>query len=134
MVLGVHPKRRRSLEAAAQRNQEILRNVVSSEAELFSFRALDSETQVRLIEGLLNPQICCSRNRSHLLEQRVRIHLVPCHVVSHNLNIYGSWQAKIQNLANHIGRQKRKAHTRELSWQSQTELVNVIVRRMVLGG
>ena len=76
------------------------------ETKLFCFRAFDSEAQIRLIEGLLNPQIRRSGNVSHLLEQCIGIEPVSLQVVSHDLNVDGSRQSKIQNLRDHVGGQE----------------------------
>ena len=104
------------------------------EAEFFSFGAFDSEIQIWLIEELLNSKISRPRDGSHFLKQRVCIEPVSRQVVSDDLNVDGSWQAKIQNLADHVGGQKRECNARELLWKRQTKLVNVVVRGMVLGG
>ena len=107
---------------------------MGSETKFFCFRTFDSEAQIGLIEGLLDPQIGRSGNVSHFLEQRICIAPVSLQIVSHDLNIDGSRQAKIQNLADHVGRQESECHTRELFRECQTKLVNVVVRGMVIGG
>src|ERR1700730_9088604 len=62
------------------------------------------------------------------------IALVSLHIVSHDLDIDRGWQAKVQDLTDHVGWQECEAHTRKLFWQRQTKVVNVVIRGMVLGG
>jgi len=96
------------------------------------FRTLDSEAQIGLVEGLLNPEICSSWNVFHFLEQRRPITPVPVQVVSHNCTSMGAGKTKVQNLADHVGWQECEGCTRELFWERQTKLVNVVVRGMVI--
>ena len=91
MVLGIDPERGRSLEAAAQRYQQILRDVVGGKTKFFSFRTFDSQPEIRLIKGLLNPQIGRSGNTSHFGEQYICIAPVCLQVISDDLYIDGSW-------------------------------------------
>src|SRR5260221_10134985 len=62
VVLGVQPKGRRSLGAAAQRYQEIVRNFTLGETDFLGFRPVDINVKLRLVKGLLNAEIRCSRN------------------------------------------------------------------------
>jgi hypothetical protein len=77
-----------------------------AETKLFSLRTFDPEAQIRLIERLLDPQICRSCNISHFREHCIRIEPIPFQVISHDLNVDRSRQSKIENLADHIGGQE----------------------------
>src|SRR5437879_2409927 len=90
--------------------------------------------QIRLIEGLLNSQIRSSSNVLQLAEERICITLVSLKVVSHDLDIDRGRQAKVQNLADHVGGQEREADPWKLFWKGQTTSVNVVVGGMVRGG
>src|ERR1700704_483421 len=107
---------------------------MGGETKLFSFRTLDPEAEIGLIEGLLDPEIGGSGDISHFREQGVRVAPVCFQIVSDDLNIKRSGQSKIENLPNHVGRQERERNARELFRQRQTKLVNVVGRRMVLDG
>src|SRR5258708_21499008 len=85
------------------------------------FRTLDPQAQVRLIEGLLDPQVCRSRDVFQFAEERICVALVSLQVVSHNLHIDWSRQAKIKDLAGHVGRQECEAHAWKLLRESQSE-------------
>src|SRR4029077_15338248 len=67
-------------------------------------------------------------------EQPICIALVSLQVVSHDLDIDRSRQAKVQDLADHIRRQEGEGHTRKLFRECQAKVVNVVIRGMVLGG
>ena len=92
------------------------------EAQLFRFRAFNPEVQIGLIKGLLNPQVSCSRNVSHFRQQRVGIAPISLQVLADNLNIDRGWKSKIQNLSDHVRRQKVEASRPEIalaaSWRS----------------
>ena len=102
---------------------------MSRKSKLFCFRTLDPHAEIRLIKGLLDPQIGRSCDIFQLC-----IALVSFQVVSHNLHIDGSGQTKIKDLADHVGRQKSEGYARELLWKRQAKLMNVVVRGVVLGG
>ncbi len=105
---------------------------MGGETKLFCFGAFDPHAEVGFIEGLLNPQIGRSGDISHLREQCVCIEPVSLQVVSDDLNVDRCGQAKIEDLADHVGRQESKAHTRELLRECQTKLMNVVVRGVVI--
>src|SRR5713101_9193328 len=104
------------------------------ETKLLCFGTLNPQSQIRLIERLLDPQIRCSCNVFQLAEERICVALVSLQVVSHNLHIDWGRQAKIKDLADHVGRQECEAHAWKLFWKFQTKLMNVVIRGMVLGG
>jgi hypothetical protein len=79
---------------------------VSGKTQLFCFRTLNSQAEVRLIEGLLNPQIRRSGDIPHFRKQFVRVDPVSVQVVPDNLNVDGSGQSKIENLPDHVGGQE----------------------------
>ncbi len=58
---------------------------------------------------------------------------VSLQVVSHDLDIDGSWQAKVQDLADHVGWQEREGHPGKLFRECESKLVNVVIRGMVVG-
>src|SRR5260370_41236444 len=121
------------MEAASQRHEKMLRNIVGCETKLLCFRTLDAQAQIRLIEGLLDPQVCCSRDVFQFAEERICVALVSLQVVSHNLYIDWSRQAKIKDLAGHVSRQECEAHAWKLLWESQTKLATVAIRGMMVG-
>ncbi len=62
---------------------------MGTETQFFSLRAFDSETKIRLIKGLLNPQINRPGNVSHFREQCIRVATVAFEVLADDLNIDG---------------------------------------------
>src|SRR6266571_5135379 len=59
---------------------------------------------------------------------------VSLQIMSHNLNVDGSRQPKIQNLADHVSGQESERNTRELPRECQAQLVNVVVGGTVISG
>src|SRR5216683_5253981 len=101
-ILGIQPESRRSLEATAQGNQEIACNFSLGETDFPSFRPIHIDVKLRLVKGLLNAEIRCSRNVLDPLQQLVRELPVGLQIISDNLNIDWGRQAKVQNLSHHI--------------------------------
>src|SRR5260370_11279681 len=112
----------------------MLRDIVGGETKLLCFRTLDPQAQIRLIKGLLDPQIGSSCDIFQLAEQGIGIALVSLQVVSDDLDIDWGRQAKVQDLADHVGRQECEARTWKLLRECQTKVVNVVIRGMMLGG
>ena len=107
---------------------------MGGEAKLFCLCSFDAEAKIWLIEGLLNAQISRAGNISHFREQCVCVLAVSLHVISHDLNIDGCRQSKVQNLCDHVSWQESERNSRKLFRQCQTKLVNVAVRRMMFDG
>src|SRR6267143_3135585 len=103
-ILGVQPESRRSLEAAAQRYQEVARNFSLGETDFPSFRPIHIDVKLWLVKGLLNAEIRCSRNVLDPLQQLVRELPIGLQVISDNLNIDWCRQAKVQDLSHHVRR------------------------------
>jgi hypothetical protein len=57
---------------------------------------------------------------------------VTVEVMADYLDINGSRQSKVQNLGDHVGRQKRKRYTRKVFGQARAKLFDIVVGRMVL--
>src|SRR5438309_1508620 len=55
-------------------------------------------------------------------------------IIAYHLDIDGSGQAEIQNLAYHVSGQESETDPWKLLRKCQTKLVNVVVRGMVFGG
>src|SRR2546425_3724456 len=107
---------------------------MSRKSKLFCLGTFHPEVEIRLIEGLLDAQICGSCDVSHFAEQRICIAPVSLQIMSHNLNVDGSRQPKIQNLADHVSGQESERNTRELPRECQAQLVNVVVGGTVISG
>src|SRR5258707_15743011 len=105
--------------------------IVGCETKVLCFRTIVTQAQIRMIKGLLDPQIGSSCDIFQLAEQRIGIALVSLQVVSDDLDIDRGRQAKVQDLADHVGRQECEARTWKLFWGGQTKLVNVVIRGMV---
>lgn len=56
-IFGIEPESWGSLKASAQRDQQILSNVVLRESDYIGLGSVHVDVQFRLIEGLLNAQI-----------------------------------------------------------------------------
>src|SRR5277367_6478653 len=104
-----------------------------SKTQLFCLGTFNSHAEIRLVEGLLNPQVGRTGNVPHFREQVVCVDMISLQVVSDNLNVDRSGQAKIENLADHVSRQKSEGNTRKLFRQFQPELVNVVIGGTMLG-
>ena len=128
------PKTRVKSGYTSRRDQQILCNVVGSEAQLLGLGAFSLESAGKGSSATAGCVVTLFLGRMHFLEQRVRVEPVPVQVISQDLNINGSWQAEIQNLADHIRRQESELDARELRGQRQPELLNVIVGGMVIRG
>ena len=63
-ILGIQPVGRRSLETAAERNQQVGGNVALRESGQLGLGPVHIDVQMRFIEGLLNAQV--RRSRNHL--------------------------------------------------------------------
>src|SRR6267154_4001511 len=113
-ILRVQPESRGSLGAAAQRYQEIARNFSLAETDLLSLRPIHINVKLRLVKGLLNAEIRCSRNVLDPLQQAVRELPVGLQISSDNLNIDWGRQAKVQNLSHHIRRQEIESNARKI--------------------
>src|ERR1700751_5971254 len=87
---------------------------------------------VWLIEWLLNSRVRNPGNIPDSLKQRIRISLIARGVVASYLDIDGSRQPDIKDLADHIGRQERKRHTGKLFSQADTQVVYVLRRFVVV--
>jgi len=60
-IFRIQPESWCSLEATAQRYQEIIRNSPLRETDFLSFGAIHINVKLRLVKGLLNAEIRCSR-------------------------------------------------------------------------
>jgi CO dehydrogenase/acetyl-CoA synthase delta subunit len=83
------------LEAAAQRYQKILRDVLRREAKLLSFGTIDIKVQKGLIKGLLHAQVRRTRGVSNVPEQLASPLPVAFQVATSHLNVDGRWQSEI---------------------------------------
>ncbi len=133
-ILGIKPVGWSRLKAAAQRNQNVLRNGLSIESDFLCLRAVNPEMHVRLIEWLLNSRVCNPGNVPDMLEQCVGIRPIACQIIAGYLDVDGSRQPEIQNLAHHVGRQERKGHAGKLLGQADTEVVNVLCGFVMVDG
>ncbi len=70
-ILGIEPVSRRGLETAAQRNQQVGRNVALREADQLRLGPVNIDVQMRFIERLLDAQISGSGNHFDSSQQFV---------------------------------------------------------------
>jgi len=73
-------------------------------------------------------------NVFQLGEQRICIAVVSVQIVTHDLDIDWSRQAKVEDLADHVGRQEGETNAGKLFWQCETKVLHVLIRGMVLRG
>ncbi len=78
--------------------------------------------QVRLVERLLNPQVSRAGHVSNFLQQLARPGPVAFQVVADHLDVDGSGQSEVQNLRDHVGRQKSEHYPGKLLGQSSGEV------------
>src|SRR5258708_19006718 len=95
----MEPERRRCLETAAQRNQQVTGDIPLGEARLHGLGAIHIDVQLRLVEGLLNPQVSDAVDRTQLLQQIFCELMISIYVAAHNLNNDLSRQSKTQDFA-----------------------------------
>ena len=93
--LRVEPERRRSLKAAAQGNQQVAGHIPLRKTRLKRLGAIHVDVQLRLVEGLLDPQVRDSGDRAQLLHQIVRKQVIRIDVASHDLNINRGREAEV---------------------------------------
>src|SRR4029077_12211138 len=113
-VLWIQPERGGRLKAAAQRDQQVAGDVPRRIAGLAGLRAVHIDVQLGLIKGLLDVQVDRTRNVADSLQQVIRKSAIVLLVVSHDLNIDGSGQTEVQNLADNVSRKEREGYTWEL--------------------
>jgi hypothetical protein len=87
---------------------------------------------VGFVEGLLDARVGDPGYIFDLLEQPSRELLIPREVVADDLNVDGSGQTKVQNLADDVGRQEREGHAGKLFGQTNSQIVNVLSGLVVI--
>src|SRR5438445_8671117 len=115
-----------------QRNKQITSNVTLGEPDLAGLRAIHVHMELGLIERLLNAQIDSAGHVTELLQQSVGELAGRFEVGSHDLDVDRRGQAEVQNLADNVGRKKRKRHTREFVSQPEAQIVNILVGRVMV--
>ena len=128
----IEPERRRSLKAAAKRDQKVLRDVALGESDLAGLGAVHVEMQFRIVEWLLDAEIDRSRNEFQLVHQIFGEVAIALQIASHYLHVEGSGQAEIQDLRHDVDGQFVKLDARKIGGQARAELVYVFFGRMVL--
>ncbi len=102
----VDPKAWRCLEAARERHQHIAGHVLFGEADQLCLGPIDIDIELRIVPGLMDMQIDRTRNAAQLLQQDIGECPVGLNVEADNLHIDGGGKTEIQNLTDHVRRQK----------------------------
>ena len=112
-VLPVQEEHRRGLEAAAQRIQHAARDVALGQPVLLRLGAVDVDLEIGVVEILLDARVDDARHRAHLLQDLVGDVAVVVDVGAVDLDVDRRRQAEVQDLGDHVGRQRIERDARE---------------------
>jgi hypothetical protein len=108
-VFRVEPERRVGLEAARQREQQVVGHLALGQPHILRAAAVDLDVELRIVEILLDAHVGNARHVADLRLQFLRERVVGCDVKSADLDINGRRGAEIQNLADDVGGQESEA-------------------------
>ena len=102
--LRIEPERRRGLETSTQRDQQVVGDVELGKAALHGLGAIHSQLNARLIEKLVNPEVDGARDGLELAQKICREGVIGFHIRAGQLNVDGSRQTEVENLAHDVRR------------------------------
>src|SRR5262249_25888714 len=125
-VLRVEPERGRGLETAAERYQQVLRNIALLQADLLRPDAIDREIQRRRTHQLLHMHIYGAGHVAQTVGDALRQEIV-LRVLADDLNVDRGGQAEVENLADDVRRLEEELHAREQRRQLLAQLLYVLL-------
>ena len=131
-IAGIQPEIRLYLAAARKCDQQAVRGVALSEANIASERPINVDIDLRVIKNLLDAQIGDAGDKADALEQVGSIGVIGFLIVANDLNIDWRRQAEVEYLRDDVGRQERECCTRELLRQPGAQLLDEVRRRGVI--
>ena len=132
-VLRVEPVRRRGLEAAAERNQQVVGNVALREAGQLRLGPVHIDVQMRFIEGLLDAQVGRSGNRLDSSQQLVRrIARFACRSYPTTWISIGEGKPKFKIWLTMSAGRKEKSTPGNCVRQLQAQIVDILFSRTML--
>lgn len=131
-VLRIEPEIRRGLRAAAQRDQQVLRDVALCESRLHGLRPIDVHVDGRFVAGLLDACVDETAHAAHCIEQTIRDRAILFELVADDLHVDRRGQAEVENLADDVRGQEREAHAGKRGVQHVAQFGDVLRGRPVL--
>ncbi len=128
----MEPVGRRGLRTARQGRQHGGRRILFGDTDQAAERAVDIDVQRRLLERLLDPRIGDAGDLFDARQQRVGVLPIRRHIVADDLQVDRRGDAEIEDLADHVGRQKGERGAGKLTRQLLAQRLDVVRGRRVV--
>ncbi len=128
----VHPKVRRHLAAAAERDQHVAGDVALRQTQLRRLDAIHVQADLRLVDHLVNVNVGRAGDARNPVRELLGNLVVGVGVSPDHLQIDGRGKAEVQNLGGDIGRLEEEGHVGKPLAEAFAEQHLVIAGRAVL--
>ena len=122
------------LKTAAKRDEHIVGHITRGIADLLRFGAIHFDVQFGLVESLLDAQVHGTGHKFQAIQQIVGKDTIGREIAPEDLDVNGSGQAEIEDLADDVRGQEVKSDAREVLGQFDAQVVHVLGGRMMILG